>query len=79
MVEVVLVEARDLLAADWGGTSDPYVSVRYGQTKKRTKVVALELLLFPFCIRFFCSYSLSSVCPIRVHDLRHSYRLSTRR
>jgi hypothetical protein len=39
MVEVVLVEARDLLAADWGGTSDPYVSVRYGQTKKRTKVV----------------------------------------
>ncbi|KAG0567966.1 hypothetical protein KC19_7G175800 [Ceratodon purpureus] len=39
MVELVLVEARDLIAADWGGTSDPYVSVRYGNTKKRTKVV----------------------------------------
>jgi len=39
VVEVVLVEARDLVAADWGGTSDPYVSVRYGNTKKRTKVV----------------------------------------
>lgn len=39
MVEVVLVEARDLVAANWGGTSDPYVSVRYGQIKKRTKVV----------------------------------------
>ncbi|CAK9876092.1 unnamed protein product [Sphagnum jensenii] len=38
-VEVVLVEARDLVAADWGGTSDPYVSVRYGNIKKRTKVV----------------------------------------
>lgn len=38
MVEVVLVEARDLVAANWGGTSDPYVSVRYGQIKKRTKV-----------------------------------------
>lgn len=39
VVEIVLVEARDLVAADWGGTSDPYVSVRYGQIKKRTKVV----------------------------------------
>lgn len=38
VVEIVLVEARDLVAADWGGTSDPYVSVRYGQIKKRTKV-----------------------------------------
>lgn len=38
MVEVVLVEARDLVAADWGGTSDPYVSARYGNIKKRTKV-----------------------------------------
>lgn len=37
-VEVVLVEARDLKAADWGGTSDPYVSARYGNIKKRTKV-----------------------------------------
>ncbi|CAK9192592.1 unnamed protein product [Sphagnum troendelagicum] len=39
IVEIVLVEARDLVAADWGGTSDPYVSVRYGNIKKRTKVV----------------------------------------
>ncbi len=38
IVEIVLVEARDLVAADWGGTSDPYVSVRYGNIKKRTKV-----------------------------------------
>ena len=38
MVEVMLVEARHLLAADWGGTSDPYVSVSYGNIKKHTKV-----------------------------------------
>ncbi|CAK9869456.1 unnamed protein product [Sphagnum jensenii] len=39
IVELVIVEARDLIAADWGGTSDPYVSVRYGNIKKHTKVV----------------------------------------
>ena len=44
MVELVLVEARDLIAADWGGTSDPYVSVRYGNTKKRTKVIHVVLV-----------------------------------
>ncbi|KAL2630102.1 hypothetical protein R1flu_014788 [Riccia fluitans] len=38
-VEVVMIEARDLVGADWNGTSDPYVSVRYGNIKKRTKVV----------------------------------------
>jgi hypothetical protein len=38
MVEVVLVEARHLLAANWGGTSDPYVNVFYGNIKKQTKV-----------------------------------------
>eukprot|EP01018_Ginkgo_biloba_P027009 Gb_21359 [translate_table: standard] len=38
-IELVLVEARDLIAADWRGTSDPYVRVQYGSTKKRTKVV----------------------------------------
>ncbi|BBN09410.1 hypothetical protein MPTK1_4g19570 [Marchantia polymorpha subsp. ruderalis] len=38
-VEVVMIEARDLVGADWSGTSDPYVSVRYGNIKKRTKVV----------------------------------------
>lgn len=38
MAEVVLVVARDLVAVNWGGTSDPYVSTRYGNIKKRTKV-----------------------------------------
>ncbi|KAJ7294164.1 hypothetical protein O6H91_Y274600 [Diphasiastrum complanatum] len=38
-IELVVMEARDLVAADWGGTSDPYVTVRYGNIKKRTKVV----------------------------------------
>ncbi|XP_039143434.1 synaptotagmin-5 isoform X1 [Dioscorea cayenensis subsp. rotundata] len=38
-VELVLIEARDLIAADLRGTSDPYVRVQYGNTKKRTKVV----------------------------------------
>ncbi|KAL0906439.1 hypothetical protein M5K25_024934 [Dendrobium thyrsiflorum] len=38
-VEVVLIEARDLIAADLRGTSDPYVRVHYGNLKKRTKVI----------------------------------------
>ncbi|KAJ0962720.1 hypothetical protein J5N97_027842 [Dioscorea zingiberensis] len=38
-IELVLIEARDLIAADLRGTSDPYVRVQYGNTKKRTKVV----------------------------------------
>ncbi|CAM6090440.1 unnamed protein product [Calypogeia fissa] len=38
-VEVAVLEARDLVAADWMGTSDPYVSVRYGNIRKRTKTV----------------------------------------
>ena len=37
-VELVLIEARDLIAADLRGTSDPYVRVHYGNLKKRTKV-----------------------------------------
>lgn len=37
-VELVLIEARDLVAADLRGTSDPYVRVQYGNLKKRTKV-----------------------------------------
>lgn len=37
-MELVLVEARDLVAADLSGTSDPFVVVQYGTTKKRTKV-----------------------------------------
>ncbi|XP_073047805.1 uncharacterized protein [Primulina eburnea] len=38
-VELVLIEARDLVAADLRGTSDPFVSVHYGNLKRRTKVV----------------------------------------
>lgn len=37
-IELVLVEAKDLVAADIRGTSDPYVRVHYGNIKKRTKV-----------------------------------------
>ncbi|GAV69274.1 C2 domain-containing protein [Cephalotus follicularis] len=38
-IELVLIEARDLVAADIRGTSDPYVRVQYGNLKKRTKVM----------------------------------------
>lgn len=37
-IELVLIEARDLIAADLRGTSDPFVRVNYGNLKKRTKV-----------------------------------------
>mgnify|MGYP000037591687 CR=1 FL=1 len=38
MLELVLIEAQDLIAADLCGTSDPFVSVHYGKQRKRTKV-----------------------------------------
>ncbi|KAE9600269.1 putative C2 domain-containing protein [Lupinus albus] len=38
-IELVLIEGRDLVAADLRGTSDPYVRVQYGNLKKRTKVI----------------------------------------
>ncbi|KAJ6373964.1 hypothetical protein OIU78_029626 [Salix suchowensis] len=38
-IELILVEAKDLIAADIIGTSDPYVRVQYGGLKKRTKVM----------------------------------------
>ncbi|XP_044466420.1 uncharacterized protein LOC123196445 isoform X2 [Mangifera indica] len=38
-IELVIVEGRDLVAADLRGTSDPYVRVQYGDLKKRTKVI----------------------------------------
>lgn len=41
-IELVLIEARDLIAADLRGTSDPYVRVTYGNLKKRTKVRKLH-------------------------------------
>ncbi|KAK1268168.1 hypothetical protein QJS04_geneDACA017663 [Acorus gramineus] len=37
--KVVLIEAKDLIAADLRGTSDPYVRVHYGNIKKTTKVI----------------------------------------
>ncbi|KAK9278588.1 hypothetical protein L1049_028160 [Liquidambar formosana] len=38
-IELVLIEARDLVAADIRGTSDPYVRVHYGNSKRKTKVM----------------------------------------
>ncbi|XP_042388776.1 extended synaptotagmin-1-like isoform X2 [Zingiber officinale] len=38
-IELVLIEAKDLVAADVRGTSDPFVRVHYGTSKKRTKVI----------------------------------------
>ncbi|PKI48319.1 extended synaptotagmin-1 [Punica granatum] len=38
-IELVLIEAKDLVAADLRGTSDPYVRVHYGNLKKKTKVM----------------------------------------
>ncbi|MFS7962077.1 putative C2 domain, synaptotagmin-like mitochondrial-lipid-binding domain, C2 domain superfamily [Helianthus anomalus] len=39
LIELVLIEGRDLVAADIRGTSDPYVRVQYGNLKRRTKVM----------------------------------------
>ncbi|KMT07911.1 hypothetical protein BVRB_6g146070 [Beta vulgaris subsp. vulgaris] len=36
-IELVLVEAKDLVGADFRGTSDPYVKVQYGNEMRRTK------------------------------------------
>ncbi|KAL3529277.1 hypothetical protein ACH5RR_008599 [Cinchona calisaya] len=38
-VELVLIEGRDLVAADLRGKSDPYVRIHYGNMKRRTKVM----------------------------------------
>ncbi|KAF9591375.1 hypothetical protein IFM89_004060 [Coptis chinensis] len=38
-IELSLIEAKDLIAADFRGTSDPYVRVHYGNIKRRTKVI----------------------------------------
>jgi hypothetical protein len=56
IVELVIVEARDLIAADWGGTSDPYVSVRYGNIKKHTKVRSCHAFSFDQTIKASCSF-----------------------
>ncbi|KAJ9550563.1 hypothetical protein OSB04_014608 [Centaurea solstitialis] len=39
LIELVVIEGRDLIAADIRGTSDPYVRVHYGNLKRRTKVM----------------------------------------
>ncbi|KAL3645365.1 hypothetical protein CASFOL_010545 [Castilleja foliolosa] len=39
LIELVLIEARDLVAADMRGTSDPFVRVHYGNLKRSTKVM----------------------------------------
>lgn len=44
-LELVLIEAKDLVAADIRGTSDPYVRVQYGNLKKRTKVGNITIML----------------------------------
>ncbi|XP_065860725.1 uncharacterized protein [Euphorbia lathyris] len=38
-IELVIIEGKDLIAADIRGTSDPYVRVQYGNLKKRTKIM----------------------------------------
>lgn len=38
LIELVIIEGRDLVAADIRGTSDPYVRVHYGSERRRTKV-----------------------------------------
>ncbi|KAL8124130.1 uncharacterized protein LOC141717975 [Apium graveolens] len=39
LVEISLIEGRDLVAADIRGTSDPYVRLQYGNVTRKTKVL----------------------------------------
>lgn len=39
LVEISLIEGRDLVAADIRGTSDPYVRLQYGNLTRKTKVL----------------------------------------
>ncbi|XP_049934628.1 synaptotagmin-5 isoform X2 [Nymphaea colorata] len=38
VIELVLIEAKSLIAADLSGTSDPYVKILYGNTHRKSKV-----------------------------------------
>lgn len=38
-IELNVIEAKDLVAADIRGTSDPYVKIQYGNEKRKTKVL----------------------------------------
>ncbi|CAI9113565.1 OLC1v1014190C1 [Oldenlandia corymbosa var. corymbosa] len=38
-IELVVIEGRDLVAADLRGTSDPYVRIHYGSLKRKTKIM----------------------------------------
>ncbi|GAB2292865.1 AT3g18370/MYF24_8 [Dionaea muscipula] len=39
VIELVVIEAKDLVGADLRGTSDPYVRVHYGNVKRKTKIM----------------------------------------
>ena len=38
-LDIVVVDARGLMACDTGGTSDPYCSILLGKTKRKTKTI----------------------------------------
>lgn len=64
-IELVLIEAKDLVAADLRGTSDPYVRVQYGKLKKRTKVQYSTILVLDFIISYLSSSNF--------HGVKNSY------
>jgi len=43
LIEVKVIEAEDVIAADRGGTSDPYAIVEFRGIKKQTKVIKKTL------------------------------------
>lgn len=47
-IKLVIIEGKDLIAADIRGTSNPYVKVLYGKLKKKTKVSNLSFWLLGY-------------------------------